>query len=342
MFWNTDRLPRFIAACLATAERLNPDWTFTVLHPTRSVADGTVDPFPGDATEDAQHQADFFRLSALANHGGVWLDATTIHLLPLTAWVDAGSASVQGFVAPPDSDHLPPPYNGSFSSMTSDLYMETWAFAAPANSSFMAQWRDNYAEALRVGRDNYATPGLHVSSDIVGVLAGNGYLALNVAWRAAYAALPQTAFELVSSTDIGRPLAFLRETDWDACEMARRAVGATADAARGTAFFKLRGAERGCIEQNHMLECMEPSYVSEWMLSSLRQTHLNYTGPAEWGACPEWPAWVTGLVIAFSVLLGLALVATCFFLFRRGRQPGATPPSKYVAATETEPLYHKK
>lgn len=63
------------AHCVRTFRHLNPDWCLLCTH--------------GD------HPLE--RLDHLESTGGVWLDASCLHLKPIESWLEAGSADLQGF-----------------------------------------------------------------------------------------------------------------------------------------------------------------------------------------------------------------------------------------------------
>jgi len=71
-------------------------------------------------------------LLAMARYGGVWINASAVPMQPLEAWVDMSSAAlVQGFTVPSGGE-----------------IMDTFAFAAPAGSPFVAAWLAEYEHAL--------------------------------------------------------------------------------------------------------------------------------------------------------------------------------------------------
>lgn len=77
--------PDLVHACRRTWEERNPGWDIRILD--RDSAYAAVDmPYLPDTIISA-HRADVLRTRLLAEHGGVWADATTWCLRPLDEWL---------------------------------------------------------------------------------------------------------------------------------------------------------------------------------------------------------------------------------------------------------------
>ena len=141
MFWDSAQPPEFIAACIARTAQLNPGWAINVMTRDDPLSlEGLAEPPPsGGQYLDIAHLADWYRVDALARHGGVWLDASNIPVKPVTHWVDVHSPALQGFGA-----------------LWDNTTMENWAFAAPYPCPLMREWRDQFHRAIEVGFSNYA------------------------------------------------------------------------------------------------------------------------------------------------------------------------------------------
>ena len=122
-------------ACLRRMRELNPDFHIVCM-------DASSIPFMpiGYETLTAQHKSDWARVSAIADTGGVWMDVSCVLLKPIATWVDMTAEAVQGFTVP-WSECGP--------------IMENWAFAAPANNTFMRAWREEFRMAIGVGFQQY-------------------------------------------------------------------------------------------------------------------------------------------------------------------------------------------
>lgn len=80
-----DAAPELVQACRRTWETLNPGWDIRVLD--RASAAAAVDLPTLPDTILSAHRADVLRTRLLAEHGGVWADATTWCLRPLDEWL---------------------------------------------------------------------------------------------------------------------------------------------------------------------------------------------------------------------------------------------------------------
>ena len=110
MYWHQgwDNAPRLVRACRDTWLRLNPDHQLHQLdqHSVREY----VRPHPGIAADrpdiTVQKWSALARLNLLANHGGVWVDATVACVQPLNTWLDVSSESPFFAFGNPGPDRL--------------------------------------------------------------------------------------------------------------------------------------------------------------------------------------------------------------------------------------------
>mmetsp|Transcript_9267 Transcript_9267/g.20616 ORF Transcript_9267/g.20616 Transcript_9267/m.20616 type:complete len:488 (-) Transcript_9267:85-1548(-) len=87
-----DELPPFVGLCLHSWRRLNPDWQVNALNDTSIWNWMSRDDLPSNFdVQIVQHRADAIRLVLLERYGGVWLDATTLMLKPLSQIFGSGS-----------------------------------------------------------------------------------------------------------------------------------------------------------------------------------------------------------------------------------------------------------
>lgn len=87
LYWDQgfDNAPELVRACRRTWEARNPGWDIRILD-RASAADAVSLPSLPDTILSA-HRADVLRTRLLAEHGGVWVDATTWCLRPLDEWL---------------------------------------------------------------------------------------------------------------------------------------------------------------------------------------------------------------------------------------------------------------
>ncbi len=229
-FWTDDSPPELVRCCVALMRRRHPGWNVTTLRPGFA---GLPAP-PSDGLSGAQ-QADWYRLHALAEHGGVYLDASCVTLAPCEAWVRMSEAAVQGYEFVHDGETI-----------------ESWAIACPRGSPLVARWRDEFARAVAMGHDARGLLGPYCASLPAGVvtrgLAGSlPYLAIHAAWRVARRAAPSERVVLHSAVEAGRPYRYLAERKWRSDEAVGALFGKAAAELADTPLIKLRGRERGHV-----------------------------------------------------------------------------------------------
>jgi len=144
-FWRSedDTIPAIVAACIASMRTQNPKWEITVMdygHP------GLELPPKQSTMMSPMMQSDWYRLVALAEYGGVWMDATMVASLPLGhGWPDMRSQTFQAFNCP---DH---------DNMTRPDCIESFTFAAPPKNQMVIAWRDEFRTALTMGCEEYVS-----------------------------------------------------------------------------------------------------------------------------------------------------------------------------------------
>lgn len=87
LYWGQgfEQAPDLVKRCVQTWQENNPGWAMELLDETNLTQFVTMPPLP-DSIAPA-HRADVLRTRLLAQHGGVWADATTWCLRPLDEWL---------------------------------------------------------------------------------------------------------------------------------------------------------------------------------------------------------------------------------------------------------------
>ena len=235
-FWHNDTPPELVKCCIALMRKRNPEWSVTILHPGISGL-----PLPPVASTDELSgalQADWYRLAALSEYGGVYLDASCVVLLPIESWVCLSSGAVQGFQLVHDGQT-----------------MESWAIAAPAGCPFLTEWRDEFAGALRMGLNERGLLGPYCKAlmECLPGLISSGlrpslpYLAIHAAWCAVRARMPDAPIRLLPTVERGGPYRHLAEHRWESKPAVAALFAKDAAALAATPLIKLRGAEREVV-----------------------------------------------------------------------------------------------
>jgi len=148
-FWDrTIEMPSFVAACIALMRDGNPGYDVTVLHER---SDGFEAPPDTDAARNDfalnnALMADWYRLAAIYQYGGIWLDATvlTVHAAENT-WMDALQYDgVTGYYC--DGTHAGDP---------GPECMESFVFSAPKHNPLIGAWLDETRNAITMGCSAY-------------------------------------------------------------------------------------------------------------------------------------------------------------------------------------------
>ena len=123
-----DEAPGVVQACLDSWQSLNPGWDLVVLDETtvREYVDLPAILGRNAGRVSRQALADVARVNLLADHGGVWVDATCHCQWPLDDWI--GSATPAGFFA--------------FSSPGRDRLIANWFLASARSCPLTLAYRE--------------------------------------------------------------------------------------------------------------------------------------------------------------------------------------------------------
>ena len=136
-FWSGSKND-IVEACFARMRSANPGWS-VVVHTDFVEAD--LHPKFEDLPS-IQAKSDWLRICLISNLGGVWLDASIVCLKSIETWLDVNDQRVVGFETP-------------FYCETPIL--ENWAFAARPHHPLLLAWKNEFAEALSIGFNEYKT-----------------------------------------------------------------------------------------------------------------------------------------------------------------------------------------
>jgi len=138
MFWEqgeaSGTMPSFNKMCVAQWRALNPDWHVRVLDTASALE---LSPSMRHLLEKRQQtpaaRSDLLRLLLLAEHGGVWADASLLPLQPISSFVDQLTAPI-GFFAFTFSEDFERP-------------LSSWFLAATPGNRLVKAWRDAFVDA---------------------------------------------------------------------------------------------------------------------------------------------------------------------------------------------------
>jgi hypothetical protein len=136
-FWNSEKVPPVVAACIGTWKRCCPGYEICVLTPETlsDVLPNAREILELPFANTPQRLADFIRLHVLYRHGGYWLDASIVLF---------GSLDVFG----QQQKRLQSEYVGYYiDEFTRDEHapiIENWFFGCVKESTFVGMWRDEF------------------------------------------------------------------------------------------------------------------------------------------------------------------------------------------------------
>lgn len=130
IYWHQgwSQAPYLAQKCLQTWQEKNPSWEVRMLDAEnyREYADLSFDGWDAGIA----HKTDVLRLTLLKQHGGVWVDATSICQTPLDDWLP--SAAYSGFFA--------------FERPFRDRILANWFLAATPGDPIVTQWEKTALE----------------------------------------------------------------------------------------------------------------------------------------------------------------------------------------------------
>ncbi|MGS0754674.1 glycosyltransferase family 32 protein [Roseateles sp. GG27B] len=242
-YWHQTPVPEFVALCQANWTRFAPD------HEVRMLSQDSIQTWLASAELNSQfdtlppyRQADWLRLQLLAQHGGLWIDASTI-LTQSLAWVHQQQQAQQveyiGF------------YIDRFTQKPEQPIVENWFMAAVPGSAFVTDLAREFNRALYLGETPYLAE-LQAQGLLEQVSQGLGpkdrqYLIMHVA---AAVVLDRAAanYRLFLSRAEDTAFAFHTALRWRKRHLYAR-LGLTPCPRHLPMLIKLRGGDRRVVEQ---------------------------------------------------------------------------------------------
>ena len=144
-YWNSEEPPKTVRACIKSWKDKNPDYEIIQLSPEnlQSHVTNIPDRF---YTDTPQRQADWVRLAVLTEHGGVWLDSTTVTFERLEFIHHIQKIHGSELIAFFNKQHT-----------TNPIYpiIENWFIAAPPQSQFIRDWHEEFSKSIEMGAGKY-------------------------------------------------------------------------------------------------------------------------------------------------------------------------------------------
>jgi hypothetical protein len=146
MYWEGNQ-SALLKACIQRIRDLHPDYTIHFLSPENISLYSQLD-FSDEVIQKvtAQQRADLIRFDLIYQHGGIWLDASTLVYEKLH-WIDEliQRTHTQSFAY----------YRAKNTSNLNYPVIENWLLASTQNNIFYRYWGDELYQALKIGPKNY-------------------------------------------------------------------------------------------------------------------------------------------------------------------------------------------
>jgi hypothetical protein len=142
IFWSywhdPDNVPQIVNECFISWRRNYPNYSIIILNSNTISKFINRDELPNKFDEIKAHQmrSDFIRLALLKKYGGVWIDASSLMMKPLSnIWLDH-NYDLAVF-------HQP-----DLQTISDQLIIENWFISAPKNSKIIDLWKDEFTDAI--------------------------------------------------------------------------------------------------------------------------------------------------------------------------------------------------
>jgi hypothetical protein len=206
-YWdNPEKMPKSVKMCMAGWAKHNPQYTITLL--TKKNYKGFVT-IPMEIQSNPNFHdnptrfPDLVRAWTLAEHGGIWIDASMLIKAPLDDWLFPRYAEFSGFYVDKYTKHPKYPM------------IENWFFACNKGSPFMKQWRDEFSRIAQYPSvEAYVTARMQMGVDIE-QMKSPIYLAMNVAAQTVLQLDHYPLDSLVLRKAEDGPFRYAKDAKWD-------------------------------------------------------------------------------------------------------------------------------
>jgi hypothetical protein len=134
-YWNQDEIPQLIKKCIASWRRYHPNHEVRVLHPKNLSQYMDTSKIRVPWNDSPAREADIIRLHVLAEHGGLWSDASVLLFGPFP--IANQAKDFCGYFI----KHV------QASDGTQYPAIEIWGFATQKAGTFITKWRDAFMTA---------------------------------------------------------------------------------------------------------------------------------------------------------------------------------------------------
>jgi hypothetical protein len=230
-YWNSDKLPPFVQLCVNSWRWHNPEFEVRVVTPSTVSKYINVDVKLVPWNDGPTRESDIIRINILAEHGGVWSDASILLLGPYDFKHAMASRDFLGYYIQISTRDMRYPV------------IENWFFATAPRGSFITKWRDVFMDP-ELGKNmderlaNLMSTGVDVQN-----IQGLKYLFMHLCAQYVLQKVlsPKQVADLVLAKAEDGPFKFLDANNWNNMSAVRELV--RHPGLHGH-IYKLRGCER--------------------------------------------------------------------------------------------------
>lgn len=238
-YWHQGEPPLVVRRCVENWRRHCPGWQIELV--SGATIARFVDPVSMPAGFERltpARQSDWLRLSLLARHGGVWIDASTILTRSPDWLVEAQARSGAQYVGF---------YLQRYTRREEAPIVDSWCMAAPPHTRFVLDWLEELNHALVQGDDAYLD-GLRRNGSFERLRQGIADPAYLIIHMCAQAVLEREAGHRLQLWCAEDTAYFLQHrSHWRRLRLYRRLLWHPAPG-RASPLIKLRGGERRKLE----------------------------------------------------------------------------------------------
>ena len=257
-FWNSDDIPMFVTLCIESWRVHCPDYKIHIITPSNlhTVISNHDTILNLKFATTPQRTSDFIRLEVLYEHGGFWMDSSTLLLHSIESLRTNDNKNNSEFVGY---------YLDSFTKDPRYPVIESWFFGCIQHSPFVGNWRNEFmAMNTYKSIDDYVKHVRYNNIQIDGI-SSPGYLTMHVAAQVVlqYHQYPTDRIKLGMAEE--GPYYYLCQNNWDTFKaldwLFNNNTISTDPAFDKIPFIKFRGPERGVFSKSDGLQQAFVSYI---------------------------------------------------------------------------------
>ena len=240
-FWDDNEIPSFVKCCISSWKKHNPEYkVITVNKETVKDYIKNVNIDEIKFIDSPQRYSDVVRLCLLAEHGGVWCDASTM-MQDSLHWLEKElkDKDFVGF------------YLDGFTSRKEYPVIESWFFACKPKTKFIEEWKKEFLRIEQFDSISDYLTSCKSEIDFQNITMPS-YLAIHISAQYVMQKILSTeSLKLLKAED--NPYFYLTQVDWNS----QKAMENFCKGEVKTSLIKFRSGERKALEKLKYKSCNE-------------------------------------------------------------------------------------